>query len=325
MRFIKIALLFTVSIIILIGCGSVQEKRQKVVINKKKIDIEKEIETFAYSDPSELAKDKQGSRLIFVTTTQSKKKKQYQLVVTNTDSTNPKTIASSSEPIMSPAWSPDGKKIAYVSFENKHSGIFIQTLLTGERKKVAFFKGINGSPSFSPDGSQLALTLSKDGSPDIFILNLTDYSLKNITNSKSIATEPTWSPDGSIIVYTSGQNGTPQLYKVSSAGGKSSRLTFKGNYNAGAEFSADGKKIAMVHSNNNGYKIAVMDLASSTISSLTAGKGDESPSFSPDGKTVLYVSGKGNKKMLSTVSIDGLIQQDLTFKSNDIREPAWSH
>ncbi|MCF6203846.1 MAG: hypothetical protein L3J59_09280 [Methylococcaceae bacterium] len=322
MRFKKIALLFTVSSIFLIGCSPVKEKRQKVVINKQTID--KEIEVFAYSGTSELTKNKPGSHLVFVTTTKSKKKKLYQLVVANVDSTNPKIIASSSEPIMSPAWSPNGKKIAYVSFENRHSGVFIQTLLTGKRTKVAFFKGINSSPSFSPDGSQLALTLSKDGSPNIYVLNLVDLSLKKVTNIKSIATEPAWSPDGSMIVYTSDQTGTPQLYKVPSTGGKSSRLTFKGNYNAGADFSADGKKIAMVHAKNNAFKIAVMDLASGTINLLTTGKWDESPSFSPDGEKVLYVSGKGNKNLLSTVSVDGKNQQNLTIKSNEVREPAWS-
>ncbi len=323
MKLNQAALLFTLCLALLFGCSYVPEKSQQVVEKKQKTDSK--IETYAYSGVFGLIQEKYGNRLVFVTTTKSKKKKLYQLIVSDADSNNPKIITSSYEPIMSPAWSPDGKKIAYVSFENKYAGIYIQTLTTGKRIKVAFFKGINGAPSFSPDGSRLALTLSKDGSPDIYVLNLADQSLKKVTKSNSIATEPTWSPDGSTIVYTSDINGTPQLYKVPSIGGKSSRLTFQGKYNAGAEFSADGKKITLVHADKRGYKIAILDLASGTINPLTSGNKDESPSFSPNSEMILYVSRKGNQSVLSTVSVDGKTHQDLAYnKSADIREPTWS-
>lgn len=265
-----------------------------------------------------------SGRIAYITSSRQGKQSSHKLEVSDADGFNAQTIASSMEPLMSPAWSPDGKKIAYVSFEKKVAAIYIQTLATGQRVSVAEFPGINGAPSWSPDGGKLALTLSKDGNPDIFILNLVTRGLTKLTKSSAIDTEPTWSPDGNSIVFTSDRGGKPQLYRVSSQGGEEQRLTFSGSYNARASFSPDGKNIAMVHGNGSDYRIAVMNLATKSLNVLTDGHSDESPSFAPNGSMILYASRKGDAGYLSAVSLDGKMQQKLVFNGSEIREPSWS-
>ncbi len=262
-----------------------------------------------------------GGRIAYVT---SNAQRVHQVQVADADGYNPQTIASSIEPLMSPAWSPDGKKLAYVSFERKAAAIYIQTLSSGERVKVAEFPGINGAPSWSPDGTRLALTLSKDGSPDIYVLNLSSRGLTKLSKSMAIDTEPSWSPDGNSVVFTSNRGGNPQIYIVSSQGGQEKRLTFSGSYNASASFSPDGRNLVMVQGNGNNYSIAVMDMGSHAVNAITSGPNDESPSFAPNGSMILYASKKGRVGFLSAVSLDGKMQQKLVLNSGEVRDPSWA-
>ena len=243
-------------------------------------------------------------------------RKTYALLVADIDGSNPQTIFSSNEPILSPRWSPNGRHIAYSSLEGKKSRLILQDSVTGQRSTISDTAGINSAPSFSPDGSRIAFSLSKDGNPEIYTANINGSGLQRITNSPAIDTEPTWSSDGSIY-FTSDRGGSPQIYRVSAGGGEPSRVSNDGGNNSRPEASPDGKKLAYV---KNGSGIIVLDFGTGSKTNLSTGGRDESPSFSPNSQMIIYANGHNG---LVSVSIDGKARQ--TFSGGgDIRDPAWS-
>ncbi|MBT8085937.1 MAG: Tol-Pal system beta propeller repeat protein TolB [Woeseia sp.] len=266
-----------------------------------------------------------GTQVTYVTAVGQGNDRLYRLVVADTDGENERVVMESKDPIMSPSWSPDSRRIAYVSFENNVSSIFIQTLRTGNRVKVSSRVGINGSPAFSPDGRKLVLTLGgADGNLDINVMDIATREVTRLTTNRSIDTEGSWSPDGKHIYFTSDRSGGPQVYRVSASGGSPERVTFDGSYNARPRLSPDGKKLAMVHLDRGNYRVAVMDLERKDLLILSSGSQDESPSFAPNSDAVIYATRAGRRGILATASVDGLVQQQLASGEGDVREPVWS-
>jgi TolB protein len=266
-----------------------------------------------------------ATRIAYVAVEGSPQARRFRLMVADSDGANSRVVVQSGQPIMSPAWSPDGSSLAYVSFEGGLSSVFVQQLATGQRARVSARSGINGAPAFSPDGRRLALTLSRrDGNVDIYLLTLATQQLARLTESPAIDTEPAWSPDGSQVYFTSDRGGSPQVYRVGAGGGSPQRITFEGGYNARPRLAPDGKILAVVTLDRGAYRIASLDLERRASRVLTAGRQDESPSFAPNGATLIYATRDGRRGVLATVSVDGRVQQRLAGGDGDIREPAWS-
>lgn len=260
-----------------------------------------------------------NSRIAYV----NKRGKQFELKVSDADGQNPQTIVRSSEPIISPAFSPDGSRMAYVSFEDKKPVVYVQSLRDGSRRAVAAFKGSNSAPAWSPDGARLAVTLTRDQGSQIYLINIDGNGLSRLTSGGAIDTEPAWSPEGQWIYFTSDRGGSPQIYRMPAAGGEVKRMTFDGAYNVSPAISPDGKLLAYIQREGGRFRLAVQELANGQTRVLTETAHDESPSFAPNGRLLLYATLSGGRGILGTVTVDGRTKARLSESGSDAREPVW--
>lgn len=263
-----------------------------------------------------------NTQIAYVTLRKVGGKRLYTLEIADSDGYNPQPILKSKMPIMSPSWSPDGSKLAYVTFESGRSNVVVQSLDGKYRKVIANYKGLNSAPAWSPDGKQIALTLSKDGSADVYIMDLATNNLRRLTRNYSIETEAAWAPNGKSIFFNSDRRGQPQIFQVFLDTGEIHRVTFEGKYNGNPEISPDGRYLAVVHG-DGGFHIALQDLYTNKFTVLTNTFLDESPSFSPNGEMILYAMNKNDHGELAVVAIDGKTSQTLKVKDGEVREPAW--
>lgn len=248
----------------------------------------------------------------------------YSLRITDADGEGGQVALASPEPIISPTWSPDGRELAYVSFETRKAVVWVQDLSTGKRRVLADFRGSNSAPAFSPDGQQLALTLSRDGGSQLFLMNRDGGSPRRLTQSSAIDTEPVFAPDGRTIYFVSDRGGSPQIYKIGTGGGTPERVTFNGAYNISPAISPDGRTLAFITRVNGGtFRLSVMDLASGTTQQISDTSDDESPSFAPNGRLIVYATRSGGKDVLMTTTLDGKIKAKLVSTLADVREPTW--